>query len=274
MTVSAGRRQGLWARLAALWRQRAEARALARRPIPDGLWKRTLVRYPFLRRRDPADEAALRRLTSLFLDRKEFSAAGGLRLTNDVVVAIAAQACLPVLRLGLERYDGFVGIVVHPDAVLARRTTVDEAGVVHEYDEPLAGEAMAQGPVMLSWRDVRASGQHAAAGYNVVIHEFAHVLDLANGASDGLPVLPPDLSPAEWSAALQPAFDDLVARVEAGRADGALDPYGAQGPDEFFAVASEAFFVAPAVLKEEHPVLYGVFVRFYRQDPLADRPAR
>jgi Mlc titration factor MtfA (ptsG expression regulator) len=264
---------GLWQRLSTAWRERAEARAVARRRIPDDLWKRTLARYPFLRRRDPADTAELRRLTSLFLDRKEFSAAGGLRLTNDVVVAIAAQACLPVLRLGLDRYDGFVGIVVHPDAVLARRTTIDEAGVVHEYEEPLAGEAMERGPVMLSWRDVRSAGYSAQEGHNVVIHEFAHVLDLADGASNGLPWLPPELPVAEWAAALQPAFASHVARVEAGE-EPVLDPYGAQGEDEFFAVASEAFFVAPASLKAEHPAVYGVFVRFYRQDPLAEMPAR
>ena len=259
----------MWQRLVTAWRAQREARALARRAIADDLWKRTLVRYPFLRRRDPDAAAALRRMTSLFLDRKEFSATGGLRLTNDVVVAIAAQACLPVLRLGLDRYDGFVGIVVHPDAGLARRSTVDEAGVVHEYDEPLAGEAMERGPVMLSWRDVRGAGRSAGHGYNVVIHEFAHVLDLADGVSDGVPLLPRDLPRAEWQAALQNEFEGFVARVEAGEA-AALDAYGASGADEFFAVASEAFFTTPAVLKQEHPALYEVFVRFYQQDPAAE----
>lgn len=259
----------MWHRLAAAWRQRSEDRALARRAIADDLWKRTLVRYPFLRRRDPEAAAALRRMTSLFLDRKEFSATGGLRLTNDVVVAIAAQACLPVLRLGLARYDGFVGIVVHPDAVLAHRSTVDEAGVVHEYDEPLAGEAMERGPVMLSWRDVRSAGRSAGQGYNVVIHEFAHVLDLADGVSDGVPLLPRELPRAEWQAVLQHEFEGFATRVEVGQ-DTTLDPYGASGADEFFAVASEAFFTAPEALKQEHPALYGVFVRFYRQDPATE----
>src|SRR4051812_5611401 len=129
------------------WRAWREAAAVARRPIADDLWKRTLVRYPFLRRRDPADVAELRRLTSLFLDRKEFDARPGVRLTNDVVVAVAAQACLPVLRLGLGAYDGFVGIVLHPDQVVARRTAADDDGIVHEYDELLVGEAMERGPV-------------------------------------------------------------------------------------------------------------------------------
>lgn len=255
------------------WQVRAEARALARRAIPDDLWKRTVVRYPFLRRRDPADQALLRRMTSLFLDRKEFSPAGGLRMTNDVVVAIAAQACLPVLKLGLDRYDGFVGLVVHPHPVRVRREHVDEAGIQHVYDEELAGEAMEGGPVMLSWHDVRSAGAGARSGggpaYNVVIHEFAHVLDLADGASDGVPLLPPDLPRTAWLGVLEREYVRFVGRVEAG-SDTALDPYGAQGEDEFFAVASEAFFVTPEAMKAEHPALYGVFCRFYGQDPAAE----
>ncbi len=256
-------------KLVRAWRERAEARAVARRAIPDDLWKRTLKRYPFLQRRDPALAAELRRLSSLFLDRKEFSAAGGLKLRNDVVVAIAAQACLPVLRLGLARYDGFVGIVVHPGAVVARRQTVDEAGVVHAWDETLAGEAMARGPVMLSWQDVRAAGRHGAGAYNVVIHEFAHVLDLADGASNGAPLLPADLPAAEWAAVMGAEYARFVQRVDAGEQT-TLDPYGTHGEDEFFAVASEGFFVAPAPLQSEHPALYAVLRRFYRQDPLAE----
>jgi MtfA peptidase len=256
------------------WRARREAAAVARRPIADDLWKRTLVRYPFLRRREPQDQAELRRLTSLFLDRKEFDARGGLRLTDDVAVAVAAQACLPVLRLGLQRYDGFVGIVLHADQVVAQRSQTDDDGVVHEYQEVLAGEAMEGGPVMLSWRDVRGAGRSAAEGYNVVIHEFAHVLDMANGASDGVPLLPATLAPAEWLGVLEPEFEAFERRIDGGDEDTALDPYGAEGIDEFFAVASEAFFVAPEAMKAEHPALYGVFVRFYRQDPAAEMPSR
>jgi Mlc titration factor MtfA (ptsG expression regulator) len=254
------------------WRAARERAALERRAIPDGLWRRTLIRYPFLQRRDPAAVAELRRLTSLFLDRKEFSAAGGLRLNDAMAVAIAAQAVLPVLRLGLERYDGFVGIVVHPDPVRARRQSADDDGVVHEYDEELAGEAMAGGPVMLSWRDVRQSGYSAAQAYNVVIHEFAHVLDMADGAANGVPVLPPGIARESWQQTMAAAYTGFVRRVEAGD-DTALDPYGTQSEDEFFAVASEAFFVKPDAMRAEHPELYGMFVRYYGQDPAAERPA-
>ena len=252
-------------------RRQRERAAVARRPIPDDLWKRTLVRYPFLRRRDGTDATELRRLTSLFLDRKEFAAAGGLKLTDAMVVAIAAQAVLPVLRLGLARYDGFVGIVVHAGQVVARREVADDDGVVHEYDEVLAGEAMAGGPLMLSWQDVRAAGRSAAQGYNVVIHEFAHVLDMADGLADGVPLLPADIPLPAWRSLLQQEYGAFVGRVEAGE-DTALDPYGASAEEEFFAVASEAFFVHPQAMQREHPGLYGMFARFYLQDPAAERP--
>jgi Mlc titration factor MtfA (ptsG expression regulator) len=251
------------------WQARREDQAVQRRAIPDDLWKRTLVRYPFLQRREAADGAELRRLTSLFLDRKEFSAAGGLRLSDAMVVAIAAQAVLPVLRLGLARYDGFVGIVVHPDAVVVRRETADDDGVVHEYDEVLAGEAVQGGPVMLSWHDVRSAGAREAQAYNVVIHEFAHVLDMADGVANGVPLLPPDLPRAEWQATLDSELEAFGRRLDAEEPT-ALDPYAANGPEEFFAVASEAFFVSPDEMQREHPALYRMFTRLYRQDPAAD----
>lgn len=253
--------------LRAWWRGRREAAALRRRPIPDDLWKRTLIRYPFLRTPDDPQCAALRRMTSLFLDRKEFTAVPPLRLTNDVVVAVAAQACLPVLKLGLERYDGFVGIVLQPDQVVARREHVDEHGVLHEYDEVLAGEAVSGGPVMLSWRDVRSSGRTARDGFNVVIHEFAHVLDMADGVADGVPLLPPDLPRALWEETLQREYQAFVARIEAGDEETALDPYGAEAPEEFFAVASEAFFVCTERMRAEHAHMHALLARFYRTNP-------
>jgi len=253
-------------------RVRREQAAVARRAIPDDLWKRTLVRYPFLQRRDAIDAAELRRLTSLFLDRKEFSTAGGLKINDAMVVAIAAQAVLPVLRLGLDHYDGFVGIVVHAGQVVARREVADDDGIVHEYSEVLAGEAMEGGPVMLSWQDVRGAGRSAAIGYNVVIHEFAHVLDMADGLADGVPLLPPEIGLNAWQGLMRQEYEAFVRRVEREE-ETELDPYGAQGEDEFFAVASEAFFVHPQAMQREHPGLYGMFTRFYRQDPAVETAA-
>ena len=247
-------------------RQRSEQRALERRAIPEALWQQTLSHYPFLARRDAADLAELRRLSSLFLDRKEFSGAHGLHVDDAMAVAIAAQACLPVLRLGLEGYDGFVGIVVHPDEVQVRREFVDDDGIVHEYDDVLSGEAVEGGPMMLSWRDVAEAGDTSAWGYNVVIHEFAHVLDMGDGVADGIPPLPTVAERQHWQSVLLHEYSAFCEAVDARRGT-VIDPYGAQAPEEFFAVATEAFFVAPHDLRAEMPELYALLAGYYRQDP-------
>jgi Mlc titration factor MtfA (ptsG expression regulator) len=255
---------GWWQRL----RRRSEQRALERRAIPEQIWQLTLARYPFLARRDALDLIELRRLSSLFLDSKEFSGAHGLQVSDHMAVAIAAQACLPVLRLGLRPYDGFIGIVVHPDEVQVRREFVDDDGVVHEYDDVLAGEAMEGGPVMLSWSDVSAAGESADWGYNVVVHEFAHVLDMGDGLADGIPPLPGNAERRHWEAVLMADYEAFCTRVDAGE-DTVLDPYGAESPEEFFAVASEAFFVVPMDMRDEHPALYALLAGYYQQDPAA-----
>jgi hypothetical protein len=245
------------------WRDWREQRVLRRRAIPDDLWQLTLQRFPFLAQRSTDDLAELRRLASLFLDEKEFTGVGGFEIGDDIAVAVAAQACLPVLRLGLERYRRFVGVVMHADEVVAEREVTDEHGIVHNYDEVLAGEAMEGGPVMLSWADVHAGGVTSDWAYNVVIHEFAHVLDMGDGVADGVP---PGVAREPWLAVLMPEFDRFSERVVCGHAT-VLDPYGAEGPDEFFAVASEAFFVTPLALKEEQPALYRLLSSYYRQEP-------
>ena len=247
------------------WR---EARTLERRAIPDALWQLTLARFPFLAQRSDADLARLRELTTLFLADKEFAGMQGLQVGDDMAVAIAAQACLPVLRLGLASYSAFKGIVVHPDVVVARREVMDEDGVVHHYDEELSGEAMEGGPMMLSWRDVADAGDSAQWGYNVVIHEFAHVLDMRDGAADGVPLLPDRAARSRWLGVLEAEWADFCERVDAGE-DTLLDPYGAEAIDEFFAVASEVFFVAGADLQREHPALYELLAGYYRQNPAA-----
>ena len=254
--------KALWQR----WQAHRETRVLARRAIPEPLWQLTLARLPFLAARPASDLAELRRLASLFLDEKEFTGAGGLVIDDAMAVCIAAQAVLPVLRFGLAPYRSFVGIVVHADEVVARREVIDDDGVVHTYDEALTGEAMAGGPVMLSWVDVSESGDSADWGYNVVIHEFAHVLDLGDGEADGVPPL---VSPAEreaWIAVIDPAFERFCAEVDAGR-ETLLDPYGATGVDEFFAVSVETFFTNPQAMRARHPAWYGLLARYFQQDP-------
>jgi Mlc titration factor MtfA (ptsG expression regulator) len=249
-------------------RRRQERRALERRAIDDDLWRQTVAGLPFLARRPAADLERLRRMASLFLDRKEFSGAGGFVVDDAMAVSVAVQACLPVLELGIAQYDSFVGIVMHADAVVAEREITDEHGVVHRYDEVLAGEAMEGGPLMLSWADVQSGDglEASPTAYNVVIHEFAHVLDMRDGVPDGVPLLATPEARQSWLAVLMPEYDRFCERVVCGY-DTVLDAYAAEAPDEFFAVASEAFFVAPRELQQEQPALYRLLASYYRQDP-------
>ena len=251
------------------WRQQRENARVERRRIPDDLWRLTVQRYPFVSARPHEELLRLRRLTSLFLSDKEFSGAGGMQVNDEVAVAVALQACLPILNLGLSRYDGFKGIVIHADEVLAQRSEIDEDGVVHEYAEALTGEAMQGGPVTLSWSDVADAGETAALAYNVVIHEFAHVLDMHSHASQ-THLSTPELRRAhqDWNDVLLQEFQCFVVTVDSG-AETVLDPYGAESPQEFFAVASEAFFVQPDEMRRAQAALYGLMRQYYQQDPAA-----
>ena len=237
--------------------------------IPELLWQQTLQRFSFLAHLSAGDQQALRRLVSRFLQDKEFTGAHDFEVTDDMAVAIAAQACLPVLHLGLGWYDDFTGIVVHPGAMLAQRKSIDAAGVVHHYKEALLGEAMQGGPVTLSWQDVAASGASAAQGHNVVIHEFVHKIDMRDGVADGCPPLPSRAVQAAWRAAMQPAYDHFREQVVMAERFGApppwLDAYGATAPAEFFAVACEAYFVNRERFTEDFAPLTALFDQFFKQ---------
>ena len=247
----------------AWWRQRRAAPA-----IPEDLWQSVLATYPFLAQRPRDEHAQLRALAARFLQDKEFHGAQGLTITDEIALSIAAQAVLPVLHLGLGWYDDFVGIVVHPGEVVARRTQVDETGVVHAYDEVLVGEAMDQGPVMLSWHDVREAGTRFEDGYNVVIHEFVHKLDLRDGQADGCPPLGSRAARHAWLQGLTRAYDAFREQVIVAERFGGeptwLDPYGAQAIDEFFAVACEGYFVQRERFAREFPDLAPLFDSFFK----------
>jgi Mlc titration factor MtfA (ptsG expression regulator) len=238
------------------WRRR---RVLRRHAIADALWGRVTRGLAFLPRGNPK----LRELALLFLAEKEFAGAHGLQITDVMRVAIAAQACLPILELGLDWYAGWHGIVVYPGDFRVRRREMDEDGVVHEWDDELAGEAMPGGPVVISW-DAAAHDPTI----NVVIHEFAHKLDMINGAADGRPPLHPGMDARAWTAAFTEAYGGFCDAVERGK-DTWLDPYAAEHPSEFFAVVSEAFFEDGAETKRRYPEVYEQLSLFYRQDPAA-----
>lgn len=226
-------------------------------------WARVERRLPFLDYLFVDERVRLREMALEFITRKEWFGAQGLELTPDRQLAIALQACLPVLNLGLDSYAGWVGVIVYPGDFVIARQEMSSDGVLHEFDHTVAGEAWQGGPVLLAWFD----RIEEADGMNVVIHEFAHKLDMLNGAADGFPPLHEGMNRAEWSAAFTQAYEDFCTRVDAGEAT-PLDPYAGESPAEFFAVTSEAFFETPALLREAYPAVYEQLRRFYRQDPL------
>lgn len=231
------------------------------RVTPDH-WARIEAGLPFLDYLDEHDRVRLRALTLAFLAEKEFHGANGLVVTDDMMLTIALQACLPIVHIGLEAYRGWVGIIVYPGDIVVTRSVLDDDGVVHEFSDNLLGEAWSDGPVLLSW----AAGPELADGVNVVIHEFAHKLDMANGEADGFPRLHAGMSRHTWSSAFSQAFEQLCDQVDAGE-DTLLDPYAAEHPAEFFAVTSEAFFETPCMLEETYPAVYQQLSAFYRLDP-------
>jgi hypothetical protein len=215
----------------------------------------------------------LRQLALEILADKTFSGAGGAEVDDYMRAAIAIFAALPVLNLGAARYGDWREIVVYPGEFIHEGQETDAAGVVHHVRHVRSGEAMHGGPMVLSWDDVAASG--GGEGYNVVIHEFSHKLDMANGAVDGLPPLHGEVGRDEWSAAFSAAYADFCWRARR-QATGDIDPYAAESPAEFFAVASEYFFEWPAALHGAYPAVYELMRRYYRQDPLKrmENPSR
>src|SRR5262249_29868245 len=229
-------------------------------------WRRATSAWLFMRGIEAGEDARLRRICEDFLGRQHFSGTHGLEVSELMKIEISAQAAILVLELGIEWYDGWSEVIVYPAQFAPEREVVDEAGVVHVTQDPMAGEAWLGGPVLLSYEDVAmtADEEMRVAGYNVVIHEFAHKLDMRNGDSNGFPPLHSGMSPREWRLAFAAAFEDFGKRVDAAerlprrKSQEALDalpidPYAAESPGEFFAVASEAFFETPELLAPAYP---------------------
>ncbi len=252
------------------------------RPIEDAAWRAATATWLFMRGLDREDNARLKAMAERFLVSKHFSGTHGIAVTPTMQVDIAAQACILVLELGIEWYEGWSDIIVYPSQFAPEREEIDEAGVVHVTHDAMAGEAWLGGPVILSYEDVASTADEAQriAGYNVVIHEFAHKLDMRNGDPNGFPPLHEAMSAKAWKRAFSTAYDDFCRRVDAAerlperRIDAALDalpidPYAAESAGEFFAVSSEAFFETPEALAPAYPAVYEQLRLFYRQDPLA-----
>lgn len=241
------------------WRVR---RLVARHPIPEKTWRDALQKCVPARRMGASDQAALRVLATVLLDRKSLEPVKGLQLDRTNRVLLAMHACIPILKLGFDWYDGWHSIIVYPGTFIPRRPKIDAAGVVHQSHAMLAGEAWGRGPVILSWEDVLNIGQ--TPGHNVVIHEMAHKLDMLNGSANGFPPLHRRMDRRVWWRVFSSAWDDLRDQRRNG-ADLPIDPYGLESPAEFFAVASEQFFEDPATLRQHLPDVYRQLALFYRQ---------
>ncbi|MAT64931.1 MAG: hypothetical protein CMN57_04755 [Gammaproteobacteria bacterium] len=245
------------------WRRR---RVLRRHAIADSLWREVTAALPVLQGLEAGERERLRELTTLFLHDKDFYGARGLEVTPAMALHVAVQACLLILNLELDPYRDWSTVILYPDTFVAPREETDEAGLVHSSRHELAGESWDGGPVVLSWADAAPGASPHGPGTNVVIHEFAHKLDMQTGSANGLPPLHRGMSVQVWSEVFTAAFEQLLRQVGQGR-ETLVDPYAAEDPAEFFAVASEYFFEAPAVLRHEFPQVYRQLVLYYRQDP-------
>ncbi|RXZ42098.1 zinc-dependent peptidase [Crenobacter cavernae] len=221
---------------------------------------------PLCRGLPPDKLSGLAGLGAFMLDDKSFTAAGGLAWHDGIGELIALQAALPALELGEAALEGWREIIVYPDAFVARDLWVDDAGVMHDGEQVLVGQARHDGPVVLSAPD--AADSPLLDGWNVVIHEIAHKLDMLSGDANGCPPLHKGMSRDEWAQDWGRDFERFNAMLDAGR-EHWLDPYAAEHPAEFFAVLSESFFEAPHWVRDDFPALYRQLSLFYRQDPAA-----
>jgi len=262
------------------WLDERRRKRLLQTPFPEE-WERTLSRnmihFGYL---DTDEQQRLRGLIQLFVAEKEWEGCNGLVLTDEMRVTIAGQACLlllgffdasggPLFR-GPDLYANVETILVYPSTFVPRRTEDSIfaiPGIEHPM-LPLIGEAHRRGPVILTWNAVRRSAKNPNLGHNVVYHEFAHKLDMLDGAADGVPPLRDEGEYERWNRVCQAEYERLRQLSDAGR-EGVLDPYGSTDEGEFFAVVTEAFFDTPIDLLEEHPALYEVMSAFYRQDTAA-----
>ncbi len=230
----------------------------------DSEWGEAFQSLKVLKRLQGDEKKKLKRLATLFLHYKSLEGVGEIEITNTHKLIIALQACLPILNLGLDWYNGWVSVIIYPGAYSRKDDHRDEFGIVHEGQASLSGESWQRGPVILSWDDILHRDRE---GSNLVIHEFAHKLDMLNGSANGHPPLHKDMSIKLWSEVFNHAYADF--RRHLGMQEFIpIDSYAATSPAEFFAVFSEVFFENPSVINNYYPEIYRQLAKFYRQDPL------
>lgn len=212
------------------------------------------------------DRRELQGHIQVFLDEKHFEGCNGLELTDEIKVTIAAHACRLLLHRETEVFPRLITVLVYPGAYIAKAVEAIAGGGLLESEQVRLGEAWKDGVAVVSWSDLCDTIAGRNPGRNLILHEFAHILDMEDGSSDGTPILPDRRQYASWVAIMDDEYHRLRRDSELGRYT-ALDTYGATNPAEFFAVATEAFFEKPTVLAKRHPELYAELKGFYRQDP-------
>ena len=242
-----------------LWRAPAD--------LPDDAWRAARAATPWVSALDETREAKLRALTTRFLHEKTITPVGGLALDDVQRMRLAALCCLPLIEFGAEGLRGWSQLIVYPDAFRVNRTHVDAAGVLHEWQDELIGEAWDMGPMILSWADVEADCDDPRAGFCVAAHEMAHKIDVLDGALDGTPPLPRPWQ-RQWARDFQSAYDAFAAQVDAGE-ETLIDPYASEAPEEFFAVVTEYHFSDPQLLRQTMPAVAEHLQRFYGPSPFA-----
>lgn len=251
-------------------RRRAKIR---RRPFPED-WLAIIERHvPVYRRMPRSTQSELREHVLVFLDEKRFEGCGGLEITDEIRVTIAAQACVLLVHRKPRYYPRLRSILVYPNGYVAKNTEWSDDGTLTEETEHRLGESWTTGSVILSWNASKGGAASPHDGQNVVFHEFAHQLDQEDGLGDGAPILGRSLGRAErdsmyvsWARIMQAEFDALQRQVELEK-DTLIDDYGATNPAEFFAVVTETFFEKPRLLRKRHPELYDQLAQYYCQDP-------
>jgi len=233
---------------------------------------------PFYTGLPDADRQELQGLVQIFLAEKSFEGCGGLELTDEIKLTIAAQACLLLLHRETDIYPRLITILVYPSAYVAK--AVEPIGshiggdlVLEGQVNPLGESSSNNGIVVLSWDDVKAGASDFDDGQNLVLHEFAHQLDGEDGSLNGAPLLEQPGQYVAWARVLNDEYEQLQRDSRLGRSS-VLDQYGASDPAEFFAVATECFFEKPRVLRKRHPQLYEELKSYYRQDPAQLVPTR
>lgn len=242
-----------------------ERNIIKRSTISVSEWQDAFASLPLLVGLSSADKKQLQDLAILFLHGKVIEGANGFVVTPKVTLIIALQACLPILKLGLEYYSGWLSVIVYPSGFAPKRVFTDEYGVEHHMQSNLAGESWQRGPVILSWDETEFAG--AIDGSNLVIHEFVHKLDMQNGTANGYPPLHSNMKSKEWVEAFSSGFKKIQKQCHSGKGK-TIDCYAATSPAEFFAVMSEVFFECPDVVRKHYNAIYKQLCDYYRQDPL------